>query len=126
VEHRARLIRPRDLILAGCRGTIRPPPVLGRIFPAYRTFFDQTCGCPRQGGPIGAGSQPIALTRRAVNEGKPPLKKRSLGLSARLPSIQLTPDLLRELEQAAERQGVTVSAAVRAAIRSWLNDQKQS
>lgn len=64
---------------------------------------------------------------RAVDEGKPPPpKKRSLGLSARLPSIQVTPDLLRELEQAAQNQGVTVSAAVRQALRQWLDAQKQS
>jgi hypothetical protein len=64
-----------------------------------------------------------------VPDADEPLRKpkKSLGLSARLPSVQVTPDLLAELEQAAQQQGVSVAAAVRASIRMWLDAaQKKS
>lgn len=60
------------------------------------------------------------------DEGKLPRKpKKSLGLSTRLPSIQVTPDMFRELETESRRQGISVAAAVRTAIRAWLDAQKK-
>jgi hypothetical protein len=56
------------------------------------------------------------------DEEKPPRRKpSSLGLSVRLPAIQVTPEFLAELQEAARRQGVSVAAAVRQGIRMWLD-----
>jgi hypothetical protein len=75
-----------------------------------------------------AGTPAAARVLAVPDEDEPPRKpKKSLGLSARLPSVQVTPDLLAELEQAAQQQGVSVAAAVRASIRMWLDAaQKKS
>jgi hypothetical protein len=60
------------------------------------------------------------------DEEKPPRRKPSnLGLSVRLPAIQIAPDMLAELQEAARRQGVSVASAVRQAVRMWLDAQKQ-
>ncbi len=56
---------------------------------------------------------------------QPRRTKKSLGLSVRLQAIQMTPDMLAELEEEAGRQGVSVAAAVRSAIRAWLDAQKK-
>lgn len=58
----------------------------------------------------------------APDERKP---RRSLGLSARIPSVQVTPEVLAELEQVAQRQGISLAGAVRQAVRMWLDAQKQ-
>jgi hypothetical protein len=37
----------------------------------------------------------------------------------RLPAIQIAPDMLAGLTEESRRQGISVAAAVRAAIREW-------
>jgi predicted HicB family RNase H-like nuclease len=54
-----------------------------------------------------------------------PKPRRSLGLSVRIPSVQVTPEVLAELEQAAQRQGISLAGVVRQAVRMWLDTQKQ-
>jgi hypothetical protein len=54
------------------------------------------------------------------DEEKPPRRKPSnLGLSVRLPAIQIAPGMLAGLTEESRRQGISVAAAVRAAIREW-------
>jgi hypothetical protein len=58
---------------------------------------------------------------------EPPRRPRhNLGLTARLGPVQLTADMLQELGAKAERQGIPVAAAVRQALRMWLDAQKKS
>ncbi len=59
----------------------------------------------------------------APEERKP---RRSLGLSARIPSVQVTPEVLAELEAEAQRQGISLAGAIRQALRQWLDTQKKS
>jgi hypothetical protein len=39
--------------------------------------------------------------------------------------VQVTPEVLAELEQAAQRQGISLAGAVRRAVRAWLDAQQK-
>ena len=75
----------------------------------------------------GSRAGPACGRVRAVTAPDEPQRKprRSLGLSARIPSVQVTPEVLAELEAEAERQGIPVAGAVRQAVRMWLDAQQQ-
>jgi predicted HicB family RNase H-like nuclease len=72
----------------------------------------------------GSRAGPACGRVRAVTAPDEPQKRRSLGLSARVPSVQVTPDMLAALEAEAQRQGISLAGVVRQALRQWLDAQQ--